>query len=210
MPHDDGFDISILVFAKAPVPGRVNTRLAAAIGDERAAELHANLMQRTLAMAVAADLGPITLCCAPDTSHPCFQDAVASCGVTLATQNGADLGERMYRALATALEDCAASIIIGTDCPFLDSGYLSAAAKVLAAGQVPMVIGPAADGGYVLLGASRIHPSLFDDVPWGTHRVLPITRQRLQALDWPWRELAPLNDIDRPEDLALLEARSDH
>lgn len=209
MSADKEFDVQILVFARAPVPGKVKTRLATAIGDERAAELHADFLDRAIATAVDANLGPVTLCCSPDATHPCFERAAITYGIRLATQQGADLGERMYRSLTTALTGAAAAIVIGSDCPFVDTTYLRQAAALLAGREAPVVIGPAVDGGYVLLGASRLHSSLFADVPWGGPRVLAVTRDRLRALDWPWRELSPLHDIDRPEDLALLKARGE-
>ncbi|HEX9584004.1 MAG TPA: TIGR04282 family arsenosugar biosynthesis glycosyltransferase [Gammaproteobacteria bacterium] len=207
MSANNGFDVHVLVFARAPVPGKVKTRLAVAIGDDRAAALHADLLQRAVATAVAAGLGPVTLCCTPDVNHPCFEQAASAYGIALTNQEGADLGERMYGSLTTALAGAAAAIVIGCDCPFIDTTYLGEAAAFLAGRHTQVVIGPAVDGGYVLLGASRLHPSLFEDVPWGRDRVLAVTRNRLEALGWSWRELAPLHDIDRPEDIALLEDR---
>jgi len=199
-------ELAILIFAKAPVPGKVKTRLAAAIGAERAAALHARLARRTLQTALAANIGSVVLCCAPDCSHSFFQNLADEFGVNLEVQRGADLGERMYAAMDLAMQNARASLLIGTDCPFIDEGYLRAAATVLAVGEVPVVIGPANDGGYVLIGASKLSSRLFENLPWGKDRVLALTRQRLQTLGWEWRELPPLADIDRPQDLALLSA----
>lgn len=162
-------------------------------------------MQRALAVAVGANIGPVTLYCAPDTAHPRFEQLATRHGVTLTAQTGADLGERMHAALTAGLKIRPASLVIGTDCPFLDAPYLTEAASVLCEQAAPVVIGPAVDGGYVLFGATRLDPSLFHAVPWGGAEVLAETRRRLRALCWDWRELTPLNDIDRPEDLALLE-----
>lgn len=198
----------VLVFARAPVPGKVKTRLAAAVGNDRAAEIHTDLLQRAVATAVASGVGPVTLCCTPDTNHPVFEQAASLHGVALANQEGTGLGQRMCGALTKALTGAAAAMVIGSDCPFADAAYLREAAAALSDPDVRVVIGPAADGGYVLLGATRLDPSLFEDIPWGSQRVLAVTRGRLEELGWRWRELAPLNDIDRPEDLALLEDRA--
>lgn len=205
VPRPEQPDVQVLVFARAPVPGRVKTRLAVAIGDQRAAALQAELLTRAVATAVDARVGPVTLCCLPDPAHACFKRAAADHGVALATQTGDDLGERMYRSLSAALAHSAAVMVIGCDCPFIDAGYLRQAAALLAREDVPVVIGPAVDGGYVLLGVSRLDASLFGDMPWGSDQVLATTRERLRTLGWPWRELPPLNDIDRPEDLSLLD-----
>lgn len=208
MNRKNPFEVALRVFAKAPVPGRVKTRLAGALGKKRAAALYDDLLQRTLATAVAANIGPVTLFCTPDSSHPRFEQLAANHSVDLAEQCGADLGARMFGALATGLTTHPGSMVIGTDCPFLNERYLNDAASVLAEGTVPVVIGPAVDGGYVLLGATRLHASLFGGIDWGHSSVLASTRQRLEALGWGWRELAPLHDIDRPEDLALLDSAS--
>ncbi len=67
------------------------------------------------------------------------------------------------------------------------------------------MLGPATDGGYVLMGASRVDRCLFSGVPWGSDQVLDVTRARLRAMSRRWRELAPLDDVDRPEDLARID-----
>jgi len=199
-------ELAILIFAKAPVPGEVKTRLAAAIGADRAAAVHARLARRTLETALAANIGSVVLYCAPDCRHPYFHSLANEMGVNLEPQRGADLGERMHAAMELAMQSAQASLVIGTDCPFIDTAYLRAAAEVLGDSDVPVVIGPANDGGYVLIGASKLSSRLFESLPWGSDRVLRLTRQRLQALGWGWRELPPLSDIDRPQDLASLPA----
>tara|TARA_R110001592_G_scaffold356455_3_gene658347 strand:- start:6566 stop:6886 length:321 start_codon:yes stop_codon:yes gene_type:complete len=91
-------------------------------------------------------------------------------------------------------------IIIGSDYPSLDGRYVAQALDILNKG-VPAVFGPATDGGYVLIGLSRVDSDLFEGVSWGTEQVMSQTRQRLIGLGWQWQELTPLPDIDRPEDL---------
>lgn len=199
--HEAAFDCEVLVFAKAPVPGTVNTRLAPVLGADGAAELHRRLTRQSVATALRAGVGPVTLCCAPDTGHPFFRRLERRLGVSLQPQRGADLGERMADALDRALKRRRAAILIGADCPELDADYLRSAARLLTREALPVVLGPALDGGYVLIGASRMDPSLFQGVPWGEAGVLSATRARLRALGWAFGELAVLADIDRPEDL---------
>ena len=99
----------------------------------------------------------------------------------------------MCRAEAVAL--------IGCDCPELDAAYLARAFSALQSVEVDAVLGPAADGGYVLLALRRAEPALFAAMPWGGDQVAALTRERMAALGWRWRELPVLRDVDRPPDL---------
>ncbi len=193
----------ILVFAKAPVPGEVKTRLIPALGAAGAAALHERLVARTLATAAAAATGPVELCCAPDATHPALATLAHAQGATLGGQGPGDLGDRMHAAFRRALAGAPGAIVIGCDCPALTPERLREAAAALAGGH-DAVIAPAEDGGYVLIGLRRAERSLFDGIGWGGTTVLDETRARLAALGWRWRELATLWDVDRPEDVARL------
>jgi rSAM/selenodomain-associated transferase 1 len=107
----------------------------------------------------------------------------------------------MKNALADALTDYSQVVVIGTDCPEITPDYLNRAFSALENG-VDAVIGPALDGGYVLLGLRSFTPSLFDNIQWGTDQVLSATQHNLRMLNWQWDELDMLRDIDTPEDLA--------
>lgn len=194
----------ILVFAKAPVAGAVKTRLAPALGPEGAARLQARLVRRTVARVSACGLAPFELHVAPDGRHPLFR-SLAGTGVTLVAQQGRDLGGRMHAALAAALGSAEFAILIGTDCPALDRAYLALACDALAQGH-PAVLGPAEDGGYVLIGLRRPAPTLFAGIDWGGPQVLAQTRRRLADLGWAAVELPTLWDLDRPADLQRLGA----
>lgn len=194
----------ILVFAKAPVAGAVKTRLVPALGAEGAARLHARLVRRTVAQVDACGLAPLELHVAPDGDHPLFR-SFAAAGGTVVVQHGRDLGERMHAALAAALTAAEFAILIGTDCPALDCAYLALACDALAQGR-PAVLGPAEDGGYVLIGLRRAAPTLFTGVDWGGPQVLVQTRRRLAELAWEAAELPTLWDLDRPADLQRLGA----
>lgn len=193
----------LMIFAKAPVAGAAKTRLVPALGEQGAAEFQARLTERTLALAVNANLAPVELWCSPDCRHPFFQSATSA--TERRVQHGQGLGERIAHAFATVLTHHPYAVLIGTDCPAMTQDYLARAFASLDGGA-DAVIGPAEDGGYVLLGLRRMDNRLFEGVAWGTDRVLNQTRERLAALGWPWEELETLWDVDRPEDLERLGA----
>lgn len=192
-------DSRILLFAKAPLAGEVKTRLIPVIGAGQAAALYRELLQRTLQQ-MPAGLAPLQLWCSPDVSHPLFQQAGARRQVSLHQQAGDDLGARMEHAARSALAGATSILLVGGDCPVLERRHLRSALQWLDAGH-DAVLGPAEDGGYVLLGLKRYHPSLFAGIEWGANSVLQVTRQRLRQLGWRWRELETLWDLDRLPDL---------
>ncbi|OGA15832.1 MAG: hypothetical protein A3I63_09065 [Betaproteobacteria bacterium RIFCSPLOWO2_02_FULL_66_14] len=193
----------VIVFARAPVRGRVKTRLAAAIGAEASARLYSQLIERALATAIAADAGAVELHCAPNARHPFFQDLSARLGVSLRAQSRGNLGTRMHRALAGALRRAPLAILLGSDCPALRSADLRRAKRELASGA-DAVFSPAHDGGYVLVGVRRSSAALFRGIAWGSAGVMAGTRGRLRKLGWTWRELREVWDVDRAEDYARL------
>lgn len=195
---------AILVFARAPVPGRAKTRLIPALGPEGAARLHRELVDHTLRQAAAVGAERLELWAAGDDAAGELAALAAVHGARLRQQAGADLGARMQAALADAVGQGGPALAVGSDCPWLDTAALAEAIARLATHDA--VLGPADDGGYVLLGLHRVEPGLFAGLPWGTERVLGITRERLAALGWSWHELASRGDVDRPADLERLRA----
>ena len=191
----------VMVFAKAP--GEAKTRLIPALGAAGAGALHRRLVMHCLRAARDSRLGPVELWCAPDTSDPFFRECERRLGISLWAQGEGDLGARMQRAFESALVHAARAILIGSDIPALSAQYLRDAERALAGGD-DVVIGPAEDGGYVLVGLSRCDPELFRGIPWGGAKVLPETRRRIAALGWRLSELPALWDVDRPEDLERL------
>jgi uncharacterized protein len=181
-------DVAVIVFSRAPVPGRVKTRLVPRLGDWGAARLHARLTAQALCTARAAGCGPVELhISAP---HSRLRGATV--------QRGSGLGERMQHALASALRRHRGAIIIGADCPALRAGDVRRAARLLAGG-CEVVLAPAEDGGYVLIGARRLPPALFSGIEWGAASVYRATTERLS--DTRWRALRQFWDVDRPQDL---------
>lgn len=195
---------SVAVFARAPEPGRAKTRLIPALGAAAAAELSRRLARRTLEAALEAGLGRVELWCAPDARHPFFLDCARRYPISLAAQGAGDLGERMLRAFNALLGRSARALLIGSDIPAMTAQYLRRADAALASG-CDAVLGPAEDGGYVLIGLRRVAPQLFTGIRWGEASVCEQTRARLEQLALRYRELEPLWDVDRPEDLQRLE-----
>jgi len=194
---------AILVFAKAPEPGRVKTRLCPPLSPIEAARLHACLVRRTLETAVGSGLGPVILYCSPDLAHPFFRRCAEDFPIRLRPQCEGDLGRRMAAAFAESLAHGGSALLIGCDCPALTGEDLSAAQEALRDGTEAVIV-PAEDGGYALIGLRRPEPELFTDMAWGGPTVHAATRARLRDLGLAWTDLPPRWDVDRPEDLERL------
>ena len=195
---------AVIVFAKAPLAGYAKTRLVPALGVEGAARLAERMLDHAVRQAVAAGIGPVEVCCAPDASHPAFGSLGATFRVALTEQGAGDLGARMQRAFARRLARDAmpaadAVLLIGTDAPALDAAMLRGARDALAAHDAVFV--PALDGGYALVGLRQPAPGLFDGVAWSTSTVMARTRERTEALGLRCTELDTVADIDEPADL---------
>jgi len=194
----------VIVFARAPQPGRVKTRLVPRLGGWGAARLHRRLVRRTLGVAQAARCGPVELHGAPRARHAFFLRCARGLDITLRNQRGGDLGARMFNAIAAGLRRQRAVILVGTDCPALEARDLRRAALALAGG-CDAVVAPAEDGGYPLIGLRRAAPRLFEGIAWGGPDVFARTAEALDRLGWRWRRLRTLWDVDRPQDLARLD-----
>jgi uncharacterized protein len=192
--------VAVAVLAKAPLAGFAKTRLIPQLGADGAAALQARLIERAAATAGDAAIGPVTLWATPDAGHPVFQAIRARAGIALACQCDGDLGARMLAAAAAANGPV---LVIGTDCPLLTSAHLRGAADILRNGT-DVVVYPAEDGGYVLIGMRRPQPALLDHMHWSTPGVMEETRRRLRQHGLRWEEPVTLWDVDLPHDLARL------
>jgi rSAM/selenodomain-associated transferase 1 len=190
---------AILVFSKAPVAGQVKTRLVPYITAEQAAQLHEELTRDRLQMCTDASACDVQLWCSPDTLHRFFSDCQHHYGVPLQQQHGDDLGERMSNALKAMLGSYDKIVIIGSDAPTLDMNTIDAAFKALAHKEIVLV--PAEDGGYGLLGATVQHDDMLKGVPWGTEKVLASTLDNIERLHLDYALVGKCWDVDRPEDL---------
>jgi rSAM/selenodomain-associated transferase 1 len=196
---------TVIVFARAPRPGAVKTRLVPPLAPEQAAALHARLVKWTLATVRAASYRRIELHGTPDIDDPFFRFCSGHFAAALVEQSGADLGARMLAAFQSALASCPRVLLLGSDCPALTARHLRQADRALREGSDAVFV-PCEDGGYALIGLRRADPRLFEGVAWGGASVMAETRARLRQLGWSWRELETLWDVDRPEDYQRLIA----
>ena len=186
--------IRVLVFCKAPIPGQVMRRLLPVLNESEAASFHSELALAKIELCIESGLAPTELWCFPNCESDFFNQFEGA--VQLHPQQGQDLGERM----ANAFHNSAPAILIGTDCPEIDSAYL-----ILAVTQLMMhdaVVAPAEDGGYGLIGLRKPDDGLFADINWGSDTVYADTCRRLDERNLNWVALPEVWDVDRPEDLA--------
>lgn len=182
----------IVIFAKAPVAGKVKTRLIPALGAQRAADLAERMLGDTCREALAANIGPVELCL---EHHPGWKGAIVD-GLEISDQGVGDLGKRLWRAAERAGPPL---LFIGTDCPALNRHRLRASAEHLATHDC--MIHPTEDGGYALLGLIKLDRSLFTDIAWSTPTVAQTTMEKIRALGWSLAVGETLHDIDEPADL---------
>ena len=203
-------DTVILLFAKAPVAGLVNTRLIADIGVQAATKLQHDLIHQRLSMLAQENLCTVRLMCAPDRQDECFLRCEQEYPVTLQRQSGADLGIRMLNGVKHALQNYKYCIVIGTDAPALDGSIIKQAIDVLHT-KDEVVFVPAEDGGYVLVGLQKPYEFLFEGISWGSAEVMQQSRSKLKKNSVSYKELTTCWDIDRLEDyqryLVLEETR---
>lgn len=186
---------ALIIFQKNAIVGKVKTRLAATVGDERAFEIYNWLTSYThqVARGIKVDKFIFYSDFIPDQAadeHP---------GYRFEIQSGADLGERMENAFSVLFAGGYSNVvIIGTDCPDLKVSDLTSAFLIL--GQNDLVFGPARDGGYYLLGMRRFFPELFREIPWSTPRVLELTLDIADSSRMDYEFLKIHSDVDTFED----------
>ncbi|MDN3639616.1 TIGR04282 family arsenosugar biosynthesis glycosyltransferase [Simiduia curdlanivorans] len=192
----------IVQFAKAPIVGQVKTRLHSALTPEDATELHCALVKHSHKVVSSLVEVKCALAVAPP-EHAFWREADFA-RTALWSQGDGNLGQRMQACFERQLCDSSIAwvILIGSDCPALNSAYLVDAIKALEQGH-ELVLGPATDGGYVLIAMSSPFP-VFEGVDWGSAKVLTQTCAKAAGLGIAPYLLAPLADVDRPEDLAQL------
>lgn len=205
MSHGD----RLIVFCRYPQPGKAKTRLIPALGAEAAAHLQRQMTEHTLAqvslLAAKQPLATEIWFAAGDTPNEqgvqLMQDWLGS-RWNYVPQGAGDLGDRMAQAFAAAFATGAASVVtIGTDCPGLDAARMAQAFRALQ--DHDLVLGPAIDGGYYLIGLRQQVAELFVGIAWSTDRVFSQTITIAQNLGLTIATLEPLTDIDRPEDLPV-------
>lgn len=196
--------LPLQVFARPPVAGEVKTRLAAELGPARAAALYRAFLADVLA---TCSRGPfdVTLWVAGDPEHPALLEVPGARSTLRVAQPAGDLGARMASALGEAIARSGAGLVVGSDAPDLPASLLNDAHGSLAGSD--LVLGPAADGGYYLIGARGRVPPVFAGVEWSTSRVLDQTCALAAAAGLRVHRLRPWHDVDIASDLGPLRAR---
>jgi len=202
---------ALVIFAKAPIPGQVKTRLCPPLTGDEAATLHGSFVLDTLErskMAVTKLKLPLDryLACSPSSTAVFFKIMEERQGVTLIDQEGDDVGVRMSRAFETLFaQDYRQVLIMGTDVPSLPLDHYKQALALLE--QHDLVLGPALDGGYYLIGLKKPAPALFENIPWSTNQVMALTGEKAKTLGLAIGLLPEWRDIDTIDDLkALIDA----
>ncbi|MBF2064911.1 MAG: TIGR04282 family arsenosugar biosynthesis glycosyltransferase [Calothrix sp. C42_A2020_038] len=197
----------LILFTRYPEPNRTKTRLIPALGAEGAANLQREMTEHTLSQALPLQpLGTTVEVRFAGGTNELIQAWLGS-NLIYQPQGEGDLGEKMARAFHESFQAGAKTqtqtqtIIIGTDCPGIDTQLLQTAFAHL--DTVDLVLGPALDGGYYLIGLRCFIPELFKNIDWGTSQVLQQTIDTAQSLSLSIAYLAPLADVDRPEDLEV-------
>jgi rSAM/selenodomain-associated transferase 1 len=193
---------ALLVFAKTPQPGKVKTRLLAAVPAEVAAALHEACIADTLRLALKMRGCDVFLFAAGGTSDSrrLVKKQKSGVHVRVLPQRGADLRARMENAFRKCFSmGYRRVVVIGTDTPWMGAERVRRVFAELKTNDV--VIGPAEDGGYYLLGMRKMVPSIFRGIPWSTERVLKLTLKKIVALRLGKKLLRRDFDLDRPEDL---------
>lgn len=186
----------IQVFCRVPEPGKVKTRLIPELGEEGAAKL---------AMEMIAGL---CLNLTGDYDLEIWQSGEGDLGsYPTFHQEGDGLGHRMQAALENGLSRSGKVVLVGTDCPLVDSAYIESALGLL--GEHDVVLGPVEDGGYCLVGVTGKVPPIFRGIDWGTDKVLAQTCQVLNQARISYALLPLIWDVDRPEDLPRYYAYRD-
>lgn len=204
-------EAALVVFAKAPIPGQVKTRLCPPLTGDEAATVHGSFVLDTLERtraAVSKFRLPVDryLACAPSSALAFFKIMEERQAVRLMDQEGEELGARMNGVCETLFaRGYRRVVIVGTDVPSLPLECYQQALELL--DRYDLVLGPARDGGYYAVGLTKASPALFQDIPWSTDRVLALTKEKAVGLGLSVGLLAEWRDTDTIDDLlALIEA----
>jgi rSAM/selenodomain-associated transferase 1 len=187
----------IIVFARAPQKGRVKTRLARSIGDEKALVVYQKMLESTLCEAIKS--GHQVCCYTDQPGHGYFAQWQQQ-GIIFYRQHGEDIGSRMLNAFSQEQSGEMPVLLMGSDCPQMSANVIEKVIDTLASKR-QVVIVPSDDGGYVLIAfRNQVYRDLFEDISWSSEKVLAQTIAKLQALELPYSLLEPLMDIDTAED----------
>ncbi len=189
----------LVVMAKAPVVGKVKTRLIPELGEYGAVEVYQQLLEETLKRAAERDSYVREISCSPDIHHPEFKRLSEQYRYSLRQQPEGDLGQRMSQVFDQALAEYTSVVMIGSDLINIHAKDVERAFELLKQ-KNPVVLGTTADGGYGLIGLSQYVPQLFEDIPWSTSQVTAITRKRAEDINLNVIEITGFQDIDTYDD----------
>ncbi|MFT7185804.1 MAG: rSAM/selenodomain-associated transferase 1 [Pseudohongiellaceae bacterium] len=195
-------DLLIIQFAKWPVLGNVKTRLASSIGDTKALRVHLDLMSEVLTTLISAQYEGLTcdielwLNEIPENTKQMTQiiTTTRENEIPCKEQKGHNLGDKMADAMTSSLQSYSKVLIVGSDCPNITVTALKAASEAL--NTTDIVLGPAEDGGYVLVGASNFNAQVFKDVEWGKGKVFDTTVNNIRALNLSFSLIDESWDVD--------------
>jgi hypothetical protein len=191
---------ALIIFAKAPIPGEVKTRLCPPLTPDEAASLHGTLVLDAVERAKGLPGASLYVAGTPDITHPFFKVMEGRYGAKLLAQRGQDLGSRMKWTMQDAFEQGAQAVLLtGTDLPTLPRAHLVQALTLIESQDV--VLGPTADGGYYLIGLRKLVPALFDGIAWSTASVFAETRKKVEQAALSLGLLPECRDLDTLEDL---------
>ncbi len=184
---------SLIIFVRSPKLGKVKTRLAKEVGDEKALAIYIQLLAHTRKVAQSIDA----------IRHLFYSDEIidddwSRTYFEKSLQIDGDLGDKMQHAMSKALETSDKTIIIGSDCPHLESDIIESAFAALDKSDV--VVGPTFDGGYYLIGIKKMHTELFQNMTWSVESVYDETIDRIKKIGLTYVALTKLSDIDYKED----------
>lgn len=193
----------VIVFCRAPIPGKVKTRLAQSIGDFAASEIYKATAEYVVWNVRSAGL-PVAIFVAENLHADRMQSWL---GGEQHSQFGENLGDRMEHAVREmSRHGYHRFIIVGTDVPFLDASHIRGAASAL--DQHDVVFGPAHDGGYYLIGMNGVKSELFREIPWSTPEVLPRSSEICALHEWKVFLLPTVRDLDTVDDLNAVMAEA--
>ncbi len=205
-----GPNFSLAIFSKAPQHGRVKTRMQPALTPARCVTLHRQLLMQTLWQCRRTTGASVSLWTPPRSPSRLLRRAARRLAIRQCDQSGSDLGQRMRTAISSELRRSRQPVLlIGADCPFFTPDHFRRAHDALR--RAPFVFAPASDGGFVLVGARKPLPSrCFEGIEWGGADVLERTLRNMKRAGAAYQLLPALDDIDRPEDLHLLDSVALH
>ena len=191
-------DSRLLVFAKAPVLGKVKTRLVTLLGEQGALDFHVASLRFALEQRAAMQLSPVVLYIIGQ-APAWLTELCQRLSIDVIQQQGDNLGERMLHAATEQLSQARHVVLTGTDCLTLTPDRLTQLYQALKENNAAII--GAEDGGYVALGLTQLSAALFTQFPFGTAQVYQKTVDAMHTLDWRYAELTKTWDVDRPEDI---------